>query len=272
MSWIFLDNTEKSQYVEFFAKSAGQSITSYEDFVYENSNDPLVIRGILKHKLIKRCWNDKRDFYYFDTGYIGNDVYDSNPNGYKFWHRIVKNDLQHSTIISRPDDRWQRLNKKIKPWKRSGRRIIIAAPDAKPCKFYGIDLDQWLTDVVSELKKHTDRPIIIRQRPADRIDRKQNIPLIQELENDVHALITFNSIAATESIMNGIPAFTLASTNAASPVSLQNISSIENPYYADSDKIYAWACHLAYGQFHTEELKNGVALRILQDDEYSGLS
>lgn len=264
MNWIFLNNTKKSQYIEIFAKGCGSTVTSYEDFVYENSNNPLVLRGILKDKLIKRCWQDNRDFYYFDTGYIGNDVYDKNPNGYKFWHRIVKNNLQHGEIISRPDDRWRKLGKEIKSWKTPGRRIIIAAPDEKPCKFYGINLDQWLEDVTSTLKKYTDRPIVIRQRPADRIDRKQNIPLVQELENDVFALITFNSVAATEAILNGIPAFTLAPANAASPVSLQDLTKIETPYYPDKDKLYEWACHIAYGQFHTEELRNGIAKKILE--------
>ncbi len=265
MSWIFLDNTEKSQYVEFFAKGSGTALTSYDDFDYEANNHPLVIRGIRKDKLIKRCWQDKRDFYYFDTGYLGNDIYDLNPNGYKFWHRIVKNDLQHGDIVNRSNDRWQRLGKQIKSWNKTGRRIIIAAPDEKPCKFYGIDCQDWILNTVNTLRQYTDRPIIVRQRPANRIDRKQNIPLAQELQNDVFALITFNSIAATEAILQGIPAFTLAPANAASPVSLQDLSQIENPYYADRDKLHAWACHLAYGQFHTEELKNGTAKRILED-------
>jgi hypothetical protein len=53
--------------------------------------------------------------------------------------------------------------------------------------------------------------------------------------------------------------FTLAPANAAAPVGLQDLSQIDSPYYADTDKLYAWACHLAYGQFHIDELKNGSA-------------
>jgi hypothetical protein len=62
--------------------------------------------------------------------------------------------------------------------------------------------------------------------------------------------------------MYGIPAFTLV-TNAASPVALQDLSKIETPYYPTMDERYAWASHLAYGQFHVSELKDGSALRIL---------
>jgi hypothetical protein len=265
MSWIFLNNTKKSQYVDIFAEGSGDSVTSYDDFVYESSNDPIVLRGILKTKLIKRCWQDNRTFYYFDTGYFGNEISATNPNGHKFWHRIVKNNLQHGEIITRPDDRWLRLGKTISSWKPPGRKIIIAAPDEKPCKFYGINLEQWLEETVNTIKQHTDRPIVIRQRPADRIDRKQNIPLVAALQDDVFALVTFNSVASTEAILNGIPAFTLAPANASSPVSLQDLTKIETPYYPDRDKLYAWACHLAYGQFHTEELRNGTAKHILED-------
>ena len=75
--------------------------------------------------------------------------------------------------------------------------------------------------------------------------------------------MTYNSVAAIESIFHGIPAFTLAPTNAASPVSLQDISKIQTPYYPDQDKLYAWGCHLAYGQFHNSELKNGKAMELL---------
>lgn len=265
MTWIFLDNTEKSKYVEIFAKGSGTGVTSYDDFVYENSNDPLVIRGILKKQLIKKCWQDSRTFYYFDTGYLGNDISEKNPNGFKFYHRIVKNNLQHGDIISRPDDRWKKLGKEIKSWKKDGRKILIAAPDEKPCKFYDIDLNSWIGETVNTIKQYTDRPIEVRQRPANRIDRKKTIPLSQALHDDVYALVTFNSIAATESILQGIPVFINAPCNAAMPVSSIDLTKIETPHYADKDKLYAWACHLAYGQFHTDELRNGTAKKLLEE-------
>jgi hypothetical protein len=72
-------------------------------------------------------------------------------------------------------------------------------------------------------------------------------------------------VAAVESIFYGIPAFTLAPANAASPVALQDLSKINEPYYPDEDKLYAWACHLSYGQFHVNEMKDGSALKILEN-------
>lgn len=263
---IFLSKDGQDQYINMFARGCGINPTSTENFIYENSSDPIVLRGILKHKIMKQCWKDARTFYYVDTGYFGNEKTPSNPNGWKYWHRIVKNNLQHGEIISRPDDRFRRFNKKFNPWKKSGSKILVAAPDEKPCKFYGTTKEEWVSQTVDTLKQYTDRSIIIRERAPKRIDRISTDTLQQALDNDVFALVTFNSVAAIESIFHGIPAFTLAPANAASPVSLQDLSQIENPYYADNDKLYAWACHLAYGQFHVDELKNGKALKMLEED------
>ena len=70
-------------------------------------------------------------------------------------------------------------------------------------------------------------------------------------------------MAAVESVFHGIPVFTLAPTNAAEPMGLQDLSQIETPRYPYSDEIYQWACHLAYGQFHNSELRNGKAMEML---------
>ena len=261
--WIFLSKDGQDEYINMFAKGCGSESVNTEDFDYDSSNLPIVLRGILKHKIMKRCWEDRRDFYYVDTGYFGNERTTNNPNGWKYWHRIVKNNLQHGEIISRPDDRFRRFGKKFQPWKKTGKKILIAKPDVKPCKFYGVDLEQWTIDTIAEIKKHTDRPVEVRERSPKRIDRIKTATLQQALDDDVFALVTFNSVAAVESIFHGIPAFTLAPANAASPVSLQDVSQIEKPYYPDSDKLYAWACHLAYGQFHVSELKNGAAKEML---------
>lgn len=262
---IFLSKDGNDEYINMFAAGCKTQPVSTDDFDYDSSTDAIVMRGILKHKIMKRCWDDGRDFYYVDSGYFGNQKSQLNPMGWKYWHRVVKNNLQHNEIVNRPGDRWERFKQKIEPWKKDGRSILVAAPDEKPCKFYGITKDEWVKQTVETIKQHTDRPVIVRERAPNRIDRIQNSTLKQALDNDVFALVTFNSVAATESVLYGIPAFTLAPSNAAKPVTLQDLTKIDTPYYPDTDKRYAWASHLAYGQFHVSELKDGTAYRMLQE-------
>ena len=91
---IFLSKNGTDEYVNALASSFGATPTSDKDFVYENTSGAIVLRGILKHKLMKDCLRDKRDFYYIDSGYFGNYKSSINPNGWKLYHRIVKNNLQ----------------------------------------------------------------------------------------------------------------------------------------------------------------------------------
>lgn len=260
---IFLSKGGEDEYINMFAKGCNTPVTNTDDFNYDDSTDSIILRGILKKKIIHQCWKDNRNFYYMDTGYFGNERTATNPNGWKYWHRIVKNDLQHGDIIHRPDDRFKHFHKKFNNWKKDGRKILIAAPDEKPCRFYGTTQEQWIANTVDTIKKFTDRPIIVRERAKNRIDRVLHNTLQEALDDDVFALVTYNSVAAIESIFHGIPAFTLAPANAAGPVALQDLSKINDPYYPDKDKLYAWGCHLSYGQFHISELKNGKAMELI---------
>lgn len=257
---IFLNKNGNDEYVEMFAHGCGAEPTTLETWNYNSSKDTLLIRGIMKHKIIKQCWADQRKFFYMDSGYFGNRASTQNPHGWKLWHRVVPDNLQHGNIVQRPADRWERHNIKLKSW-RSGRKILIAAPDEKPCKFYGIELDTWLADTVTTIKKHTDRPVEIRQRTKNRQVRVANA--FEDALADVHAVVTFNSIAATEAVIQGVPAFVLAPCNAALPVSNTDLSQIDTPWLAPRDLVEAWAHHLAYGQFHNNELKSGLAKEIL---------
>lgn len=257
---IFLSKNGSDEYINMLAESYKTQPTSDDEFNYEKTNpEPIVLRGILKHKVMKQCWADSRDFYYMDSGYLGNYKSPINPNGWKWFHRIVKNDLQHKEIIDRPNDRWEKLKYRIPNWKKTGRNILLVMPSEKPAKFYGIDINTWKEETILEIKKHTDRPIVIREK-ADRPTRISKT-IYEELDN-AFALVTYQSIAATEAVLYGIPAFGLA-PNAASPVSLSDLSKIETPFYPDHELVYKWACHLAYGQFHIDELRNGTAISTL---------
>jgi hypothetical protein len=265
--WIFLSKGGKDPYINVFAQGCRSKTTSTDDFTYSDCSKPIVLRGILKDKIMKNCWKDGRDFYYMDTGYFGNESTVSNPNGWKYWHRITKNNLQLDDILlERPNDRWRLFKKEFKPWKKGGRNIILAVPDEKPCKFYGFDLEEWKENTIREIQQHTDRSILIRERVKNRSERTLLDPLDKVLiEGDVHALVTFNSNAAIESIFNGIPAFVLAPCHAAKPVARTDICFIEDPFYADSDLLEHWARHLSYGQFHVDELRSGKAKKMLEE-------
>jgi hypothetical protein len=261
---IFLSKNGDDEYIDMYAHGLGLQSTPLESWRYEDSDEPLMLRGIMKHKIIKQCWADGRPFRYMDSGYLGNRPSYQNPHGWKHWHRIVPNNLQHDQVIPRPSDRWSRLGLDVST-RQHGRTILIVAPDEKPCKFYDIELDTWLAETIATIKQYTDRPVVIRERNKSRTDRKVN--RVEKALDDVHAVVTFNSIAGTEAILAGVPVFAMAPSNAARPVSNTDLTQIDNPWWPDRDQILAWAYHLAYGQFHIDEFKNGQAERILKQTE-----
>jgi len=252
---ICLSKNLKDEYINMFAQGANLPICDYSADV---GNNPILIRSMAKRKVIWDCWNNNKTFYYMDSGYVGNYKCATNKNGFKLYHRIVKNDVQHSAIIDRPNDRWNKLDYPIHD-RKQGRHILLVTPSEKPCKFYRVNKNDWIEQTVKEIKKHTDRPIIIR----DKAPRPQRIvkTIFDDLVN-CHAVVTYQSIAAVESVLHGVPAFTTAPT-AADPVCDKDLSLIESPTVQDKDKIYKWACHLAYGQFHIDEFKDGTAYKIL---------
>ena len=65
---IFLSKDGKDPYINMFAQGCGYKITDTNNFNYEDSKDPIVLRGILKKKIMHRCLEDGRTFYYMDTG------------------------------------------------------------------------------------------------------------------------------------------------------------------------------------------------------------
>ena len=267
-NFIFLSKGGEDEYINMLAQSAGQTPTNTDffDYKYDVTMDGLtpVLRGILKYKIMQKCLADNKDFYYVDSGYVGNNISRLNKMGNKLYHRIVRNDLQHKTITPRPADRWQALDVVLQP-RKFGRKIIVATPDEKPCRYYGIDQQQWVEQTVAELKKYTDRPIEIRHRAPKRIDRVSTAPLSTVLANNVHALVTYNSIAAVESIFAGVPAFVLAPSHVAEPVASKDLSQIENPVWANRDTLDAWCHSMAYGQYHVRELRDGTAFRMMQE-------
>lgn len=238
--------------LQSFIQGCGGRISNWEK--HSTSMIPAVLRGITKRKEMMACREAGRDFYYIDTGYFGNGKK-------KTYHRITKNDVQNfGPIINRPRDRWAKTGVQLKKF-RSGTNILLAPPSQKLLNLYNIDLEQWLVDTQNEIKKHTDRPIVLRYKQG-RSARQSTDTMEMALDKDVHCLVTFSSIAAGEALLNGKPAITLG-PNAAAPLCSQSLAEIENPRIPTLDEVEEWAAHLAYCQFTEPEMRDGTAWRIL---------
>ena len=64
---------------------------------------PVAFRGMTGRKIVAECEKTGRNYYYIDTGYLGN------RQKRKLYHRVVLNGMQHSNFKEVPDDRWKRL-------------------------------------------------------------------------------------------------------------------------------------------------------------------
>lgn len=231
------------------------------------SSTPVIFRSMTQRKTVDTCYKQGRDYFYIDTGYIGN------LGKTKKWHRVVKNGMQHSVPrLDLPSDRFDKIREKsdtkylrFQDWRDEGSAILLVTPSDKPCKFYGVDRDQWVEETITELRKHTDREIIVRDKAERRSDRvRDNSIFYQFIEDNVYSVVTYNSIAAIEAISFGIPAFTLAPT-AADALCLKDLSKIEEPLREDPEKVIAWQNWLGYCQYFTSELSDGTALRIQKE-------
>jgi len=232
---------------------------------------PVTFRSMTKRKEIWKCWKTGRPFYYVDNGYMGN------LDKKKKWYRVVKNNIQHVKLpLFRggkwPNDRFTNLVQTTPYMTYTGRQpdsnregaILVVTPSDKPCQFYQIDRQTWLEQTLAEIKNHTSRPIIIRDKGLrpDRI--KDNSIAGQCHRQRIHSLVTYQSVAALEALHYGIPVFTMAPC-CADPYANKDLSIIESVKYPNEEDVMNLFNFLAYCQYTLEEFASGDALRMIEE-------
>ena len=232
-----------------------------------DTSKPLVVRGVIKRDHVNECIKTGRDFYYIDTGYLGNFVSPGNPSGKKVWHRVVKNENQHSVIRNVPADRWEKLVQQDprlawSGWKNYNKKILLVMPNPKACRYYGIDYDTWVKETEEKIKQHSNLPIEVRIK-GSRTARVKDYTIYDALDSGTYATVTMNSMAAMESIVHGVPAF-VSVPCAAGPLASMDLSQLSNPFKPKQKLIEQQCKSLAYGQFTLDEIENGTAYELTE--------
>jgi len=267
---IYLSQTHRlvtEKYIRFAQQGLpGSEILPFDKVIGKRDASAVWLFGILRgtNLVYEHCVKNNINFYYMDRPYWG--ISRQQP----YFLRIVKNDHVKNFIDERPEDRFKEtFPYDIKPYHKNGKKILVCPPTNSISTFF--KCENWLDNTLAELKKYTDREIIVREKPynpeaqlgADgKIHTGENsnkVPKEKIDWNDIHAVVTNNSSITIKALASGVPVFA-DSNNCAFPIAGKSLSCIEQPVYEDPRPLFY---SLAYGQFTGEEMKNGTARKIL---------
>lgn len=180
-------------------------------------------------------------------------------------YRVTWNALQHHGTGKSDGKRLLRVfsgnSPTLQKWSFNGRHILITLQSEL---YFNLLLpytrQAWLERVVETLRKHTDRPIIVREKPHSSRPVAQQASFEEQLRG-CYAVVTLNSATAIEGIMRGIPAFVTDPNCAIVPAAHTALSKIENPEEFDR---MPWLEVLADNQWSSKEFENGKVVSELQ--------
>ena len=170
-------------------------------------------------------------------------------------------------------NRAQTLGLHLQPWCQS-ENIVIAVQRSDSEQWYGLpEPKAWVEQTVTKIKSVTNRPIVVRPHPRQRITNiagvtvRQPRPLVNTYDSfdfntdlaNAWCVINENSGPGCQSIIAGVPAFVGADSLAA-PVGNLDLSDIEKPWMPDRT---AWLEDIAHTEWTVEEIASGYPLRRL---------
>jgi hypothetical protein len=253
-----LGAAKKDKWVGPFVRAIGGRMVHDVEEVYANTTLPMAFSGISKSAARSQAEKHGLDYWYIDTGYLGNRMF-------KTWFRISKNSFQVAIPIQpKPDDRLTRLKINRTQFTR-GNKIMVVPIDPKVAGAYGLsDPDTWLKQTIATIKTYTDREIVVRARPASREVRVTADTFVGALQQDINAVVVWASNCGVEAAQHGIPVVSMG-PSACTQISGM-IEQIDNLPTINADQTEAWLRWLSYNQFSNPEVESGLAWRILQEN------
>lgn len=177
--------------------------------------------------------------------------------------------------------RWNQLssdlNISIKPWRESGKHILICLQRNGGWSMRGLNVIQWLNHTILQIRQHSPgRHIIVRAHPGDKkiksmlsinhknVSLSTNLNLVDDLKG-AWATVVYNSSPAVASTIEGIPVFLTDPEpwhSQANDVSNKDLSQLENPLLPERQE---WIEKLAMSHWNFAELKSGKAWQFFRN-------
>lgn len=160
-----------------------------------------------------------------------------------------------------------KLNLKLLPVKQiRNADILIASQHSASLQWQGMPtMQQWVANVVSQLRQHTDRKIKVRPHPRSPIQGTLAGVVIEtpkkiigsyddfDINYNYHCVINHNSGPAVQAAINGVPV--ICDTSSLASELSGKISEIENISLPDREH---WFTKLTHTEWTVDEIKQGI--------------
>ena len=217
-------------------------------------------------------------------------LYANKTNKPHHYLRYSFNGIFPTTGIYCDDDpdprRWQQISNdtgiKLEEYKTKGSNIVICMQREGGWSMGPVPIFEWTKNVVTEIRKYSDRKIILRPHPGDKKSITTYLPRLQQyfkrdpgvkvsdittpLEVDLNkawAVVNHNSSSIVGPIVQGYHAFITDSYNSqCAEVSQTDFSKIENPTEFDRLK---WLERISMFHWKFSELEDGSCWKHMRD-------
>ena len=208
-----------------------------------------------------------------------------------YWRVGIDGYLNNDATWASPDTKLDRKTAmKVAPWSgwkkdRADGYILLALQLPGDASMRGRDVSQWALDIITELRRNTNRPIRIRSHPlaADRswlsyegllanllqknfdaisFSDGAQIPWSDDLSG-AYCTVAYTSGLSVDSVINGVPVLCCDPGNFCWSFSSHLPAEIESLRLADREVIDLWINNLTYVQWSGEEMASGLAWRYL---------
>ena len=158
---------------------------------------------------------------------------------------------------------------------RSRSHIVIAAQNSASLQVQDLEsMEIWISQQIDEIRKHTDRAIVVRPHPRSRLAVSRLPPNVTvefprrvpntydsfDMQFDCHAMVNYNSGPGIQAAVQGVRPM-VHSSSLAHPVSV-SIQDIERPYDINRDQ---WLVEICHTEYTVEEIAQGLWLKRLSD-------
>ena len=181
------------------------------------------------------------------------------------WCKIIKGRLEKNIKLIEEANNIKFLNVHNHQWKNNKDGYILILPGLEDDPTSSVPVEQFVTQSVETIRKHTDRRIVIKAHPHSKLTYKNlissNVTImtgssrIVDFKNDIYCGVLDSSTSIFELTELGIPTVT---TEHSFGVGLGNtdLRKIENLKYKNSKEVLEWYEEMASTEFLMSEFSN----------------